>query len=47
MLLTRGPEAQNLLGDLSRYVDAEDARRAAAATRSGLLGGSFVNALGN
>jgi hypothetical protein len=47
MLLTRGPEAQGLLGDLSRYADAEDARRAAAATRSGLLGGSFVNALGN
>lgn len=45
MLLTRGPEAQGLLGDLSRYADAEDARRAAAATRSGLLGGSFVNAL--
>jgi hypothetical protein len=30
MLLTRGPEAQSLLGDLSRYVTAEEARRAAA-----------------
>lgn len=45
MLLQRGPQAQGLLGDLSRYVDDAQARRAAAAARSGLLGGVGVNSL--
>lgn len=45
MLLTQGPEAQGLLGDLSRYVSAEQARRAAAANRTGLLGGVGINSL--
>lgn len=39
MLLTRGPQASGLLGDLSRYVDAEQARRAGLAANAGLLGG--------
>jgi hypothetical protein len=45
MLLTRGPQAQGLLGDLSRYVDDANSRRAAAAARSGLLGGVGINSL--
>jgi hypothetical protein len=45
MLLTRGPEAQSLLGDLSRYMTAEEARRAAAAARAGLLGGVSITGL--
>lgn len=45
MLLQRGPQAQGLLGDLSRYVDDAQARRAAAAARSGLLGGVGINSL--
>lgn len=45
MLLQRGPQAQGLLGDLSRYVQAEQSRRAAAAARSGLLGGVGINSL--
>lgn len=45
MLLTRGPQAQSLLGDLSRYVDKAQTRRAGAAARSGLLGGVGVNSL--
>ena len=45
MLLKQGPEAQSLLGDLSRYVEAENARRAASAGRSGLLGGVGINSL--
>jgi len=38
ILMQRGPNAQATLGDLSRYVEAEQARRAAVAARSGLLG---------
>lgn len=45
MLLQRGPQAQGLLGDLSRYVDDAQARRAAAAARSGLLGGVGINSV--
>lgn len=45
MLLRRGPEAQSLLGDLSRYVEQENQRRAAAAARGGLLGGAFTTSI--
>jgi hypothetical protein len=45
MLLTRGPQAQTLLGDLSRFVDAENARRSTAAARAGLLGGVSITSL--
>ena len=45
MLMTRGPQAQGLLGDLSRFVDSEAERRAAAAARSGLLGSAGIGAL--
>jgi hypothetical protein len=47
MLMTRGPETQGLLGDLSRYVDEEQARRAAQAARGGLLGGALGSGLLN
>jgi hypothetical protein len=45
MLMTRGPQAQGLLGDLSRFVDSETERRAAAAARGGLLGSVGIGAL--
>ena len=45
MLLSRGPEAQGLLGDLNGYVAQANARRAAAAGRTGLLSGIGVNSL--
>lgn len=45
MLLRQGPEAQALLGDLSRFVDKETQRRAAAAARDGLLGNSIASNL--
>lgn len=47
LLMTPSAEAPGLLGDLSRYVSQEDARRAAAAARSGLLGGVGINSLLN
>lgn len=45
LLLTQGDDAQGLLGGLPSYMDAENARRAAAATRSGLLGGFLTNSI--
>lgn len=45
LLMTRAPEVPGLLGDLSRYVDDANARRAAAAARSGMLGGIGINSL--
>lgn len=45
LLMTPSQDAPALLGDLSRYVQAEQARRAAAAARSGLLGGVGINSL--
>jgi hypothetical protein len=45
ILMTRGPQAQGLLGDLSRFVDSETERRAAAAARGGLLGSAGIGAL--
>lgn len=45
LLMTPSPQVPGLLGDLSRYVAQEDARRAAAAARTGLLGGVTINSL--
>lgn len=45
LLMTQSQDAPALLGDLSRYVQAEQSRRAAAAARSGLLGGVGINSL--
>jgi hypothetical protein len=45
ILMQRGPNAQSTLGDLSRYVEAEQARRAAVAARSGLLGSAGISSL--
>lgn len=45
MLLSRGGDAQGLLGDLNGYVAQANARRAAAAGRTGLLSGIGVNSL--
>lgn len=45
LLLQRGPQAQQTLGDLSRYLNDINARRGAVANELGLLGGSSVNAL--
>lgn len=45
LLMTPSPQVPGLLGDLSRYVSQEDARRAAAAARTGLLGGVTINSL--
>jgi hypothetical protein len=45
LLLQRGPQAQQTLGDLSRYVAEVNARRGATASEMGLLGGSSINAL--
>lgn len=45
MLLMQGGEAQGLLGDLPGYIAQANARRAAAAGRTGLLSGVGVNSL--
>ena len=45
LLLQRGPQAQQTLGDLSRYLTEINARRGAVANELGLLGGSSINAL--
>ncbi len=45
LLMQRGPQAQQTLGDLSRYLTEINARRGAVANELGLLGGSSINAL--
>lgn len=45
LLMTRNPQAQAVLGDLSRYVDEEAARRASAAARAGMAGGVGISTL--
>jgi len=45
LLMQRGPQAQQTLGDLSRYLAEINARRGATAAEMGLLGGSSINAL--
>jgi hypothetical protein len=45
LLMTPSQDAPAVLADLSRYVQAEQVRRANAAARSGLLGGVGINSL--